>query len=127
VPILVAARSKAWVRSRGLLGLRVRIPPGTWMSVVSAVCCQFEVSAVSRSLVQRTPTECGVPECDLETSTMRIPLGLSSLGNIYVCVCFFWGGGLWRCDPTRVMASSFLRFVDHEQRRTTVGRTPLDE
>ena len=34
---------------------------------------------------------------------------------------------LWRCDPTRVMASSILMFLDHTQRRTTVGRTPLDE
>jgi len=34
---------------------------------------------------------------------------------------------LWLCDPTRVMASSFLRFLDHTQQRTTVGRTPLDE
>ena len=34
---------------------------------------------------------------------------------------------LWRCDPTRVMASSLLMFLDHTQRRTTVGRTPLDE
>ena len=34
---------------------------------------------------------------------------------------------LWRCDPMRVMASSFLRFLDHTQRRITVGRTPLDE
>jgi len=34
---------------------------------------------------------------------------------------------LWRCDPTRVMASSLLRFLDHTQRRTTVGRTPLYE
>ena len=34
---------------------------------------------------------------------------------------------LWRCDPTRVMASSFLRFLDHTQWCTTVGRTPLDE
>jgi len=34
---------------------------------------------------------------------------------------------VWRCDPTRVMASSFLRFLDHTQRRTTVGRTSLDE
>ena len=34
---------------------------------------------------------------------------------------------LWRCDPTRVMASSFLRFLDHTQRHTTAGRTPLDE
>ena len=34
---------------------------------------------------------------------------------------------LWRCDPTRVMASSFLRFLDHTQRLTIVGRTSLDE
>ena len=34
---------------------------------------------------------------------------------------------LWRCAPTRVMASSFLMFLDHTQRRTTVGTTPLDE
>ena len=33
----------------------------------------------------------------------------------------------WRCDPTRVIASSFLRFLDHTQWHTTVGRTPLDE
>jgi len=33
---------------------------------------------------------------------------------------------LWRCDPTRAMASSFLRLLDHTQRRITVGRTPLD-
>jgi len=30
---------------------------------------------------------------------------------------------LWRCDPMRVMAFPFLRFLDHTQRRTTVGRT----
>ena len=34
---------------------------------------------------------------------------------------------LWRCDPTRLMSSSFLMFLDHTQRHTTVGRTPLDE
>ena len=32
----------------------------------------------------------------------------------------------WRCGLKRVMASSFLRFLDHTQRRITVGRTPLD-
>ena len=31
------------------------------------------------------------------------------------------------CGPNRAMASSFLRFLDHTQRRITVGRTPLDE
>ena len=34
---------------------------------------------------------------------------------------------LWHCGPTRAMASSFFRFLDHTQRRTTVGRTPLYE
>jgi len=34
---------------------------------------------------------------------------------------------LRRCSATRAMASSFLRFLDHTQRRTTVGRIPLDE
>jgi hypothetical protein len=30
------------------------------LSLVSVVCCQVEVSATSWSLVQRSPTECGV-------------------------------------------------------------------
>ena len=30
-----------------LLRLWVRIPPGAWMSVVSVVCCQEEVSVTS--------------------------------------------------------------------------------
>jgi len=34
---------------------------------------------------------------------------------------------LWRCGPSRAMTSSFLRFLDHTQRRTTVGRTSLGE
>jgi hypothetical protein len=33
----------------------------------------------------------------------------------------------WRCDLTRAMASSFLRFLDHTQVRNAVGETPLDE
>jgi hypothetical protein len=43
------------------------------MSVVSVVCCQVEVSATSWSLVQRSPTECGVSEGDREASIMRRP------------------------------------------------------
>ena len=34
---------------------------------------------------------------------------------------------LWVCSPTRATPSSCLRFLDHTQRRTTFGRTPLDE
>ena len=33
----------------------------------------------------------------------------------------------WRNSPQWVMASSFTRFLYHAQRRTTVGRTPLDQ
>jgi hypothetical protein len=45
--------------------------------------------------------------------------------NMCVCICIyvcFW------CDsPHWSMASSFTRFLDHKQRRTTVGGTFLDE
>ena len=33
----------------------------------------------------------------------------------------------WHNSPQWAMASSFPRFLDHTQRRTTVGRTPLDK
>jgi hypothetical protein len=39
---------------------------------VSVVCCQVEVSASGRSLVQRSPTDYGLSECDRETSIMRL-------------------------------------------------------
>ena len=34
---------------------------------------------------------------------------------------------LRRCVPTQAVAPSFTTFLDHTQRRTTPGRTPLDE
>jgi hypothetical protein len=34
---------------------------------------------------------------------------------------------IWRNSPQWARASSFTRFLDHTQRNTTVGRTPLDE
>jgi hypothetical protein len=40
---------------------------------------------------------------------------------IYFFLFFFW-----RKSPQWAMASSFTRFLDHTQRHTTVGRTPLD-
>jgi hypothetical protein len=66
VPVPVAAR---------LLRLWVRIPSEGHgcLSVVSVVCCQVEVSAKSRSVSQRSPTDCGVSGCDLENSRMRRP------------------------------------------------------
>ena len=45
---------------------------------VSFVYCHVEVFASDRSLVQRSPTECGVSECDRESSVMW---GLSRVGG----------------------------------------------
>jgi len=69
----VAAWSKAWVFSRLLGGTVDSNPAGGHgcLSLVSVVCCQ--VSASGLSLVQRSPTKHGVPECDHEASIMRRP------------------------------------------------------
>ena len=56
----VAARSKAWVCGRSLAGIVGSNPAGSmdiYLSVVSVVCCQVEVSSTGRSLVQRSPTD----------------------------------------------------------------------
>jgi hypothetical protein len=47
----------------------------------------------------------------------------------YVCQWdFFLGGGECNSPPPQwARASSFTRFLNHTQRRITVGRTPLDE
>jgi hypothetical protein len=66
----VAARSKAWVCGRWDCGFEFRRGDGC-LSLVIVVCCQVEVSASGWSLVQRSPAECGVSECDREASIMR--------------------------------------------------------
>ena len=43
------------------------------LSVVSVVHCKVEVSAMGRSLVQRSPTKCGASECDLKTAKINRP------------------------------------------------------
>jgi hypothetical protein len=43
------------------------------MSVMSVLCYQVEVSASGLSLVQRSPTHCGVSECDRQSSKIRSP------------------------------------------------------
>ena len=47
--------------------------PAGGMNVCLACCCQVDVSASDWSLVQRSPTECGVSVCDREASTMTRP------------------------------------------------------
>jgi hypothetical protein len=55
-----------------LLGLWVRTQPGEWRSVfVIVVCWQVEVSASGWLLVQRSPTGCGVSECNRKAPIMR--------------------------------------------------------
>jgi hypothetical protein len=65
----VAVPSKAWVCGRSLTTIVGSNPTGGMdVCLVSVVCCQVEVSATGWSLVQRSPTECGVSECDREAS-----------------------------------------------------------
>ena len=44
------------------------------LSVVNFVSCQVEISAMDRSLDQRSSTECGVSVYDVKTSIMRRPM-----------------------------------------------------
>ena len=64
----MVARSKAWVCDRSLAGIVVSNPTVGMdvLSVVSVVCCQAVVYAAGCLLVQRSPTDCGVSECDLQ-------------------------------------------------------------
>jgi len=57
-----------------LLGLWFESHRGNgYLSVVSVVCYQIEISASGWSLVQNSPTMCGVSVCDHEFSIMRKP------------------------------------------------------
>jgi len=71
----VAARSMEWVWADRLLGLLLESRRGghRCLPLESVVFCQIGVSATNWSLVQRSPTDCGVSVCDLETSWMRKP------------------------------------------------------
>ena len=54
----MAAKAKGCVYGRSFDGVASSNPAsGMDMSLVSVVCCQEEVSATGRSLVQRSPTE----------------------------------------------------------------------
>jgi hypothetical protein len=79
-----------------LLGLWVWIPPGAWISsLVRVVCCLVEDSALSWSLVQKSPTECGVSECDQESLIMRRPWPTGAVAPWEI-----GGGGGWGKMPT---------------------------
>ena len=50
----------------------------------SVVCFQVDVSVTGQSLVQRSPTECGVSECDLQNSMMIRPCISISISIIII-------------------------------------------
>jgi hypothetical protein len=54
---------------------------------VCAECCEVEISATGLSLVQRSPTKCGVSECDYEPWITRrlLPTGLLHHGKKNTC------------------------------------------
>jgi hypothetical protein len=61
----VAARSKAYVCDRSTAEIVVSNPAVDMdISVVSVVCFEVEVTATSRSLVQRSPTDWFDVVCD---------------------------------------------------------------
>jgi hypothetical protein len=61
-----------WVCGFSFAGINGLNPAGGKdVSFARVVFCQVEVSATGRSLVQSSPNECNVSECDLETSTIR--------------------------------------------------------
>jgi hypothetical protein len=73
LPIPVAARSKAWVCGRACWDCEFESRRGHGcLSFVSVLCCQID-SASDWPLVQKSPTKCGVSECDCEASIMRRP------------------------------------------------------
>ena len=114
--------------------------------------CRFSDSATGRSLVQRNPPECVCVRLSLNVikrnnnplrlqrvcrqrqthQETRIHWHTQKIPGI-TCREFF---SYWRYNPLWVcilqpssgaIASSRTRFLDHTQRRVTVGMTPLDE
>ena len=74
VSVPVSAPSKERVCGRSLAGIASSNPTrGMDSLLVIVVCCQVEVSVSGWSLVQKSPSDCGVSECDREASVMRRP------------------------------------------------------
>jgi hypothetical protein len=56
--------SEVWVCGHSLVRIAGLNPAGdVAICILIVACCQVEVSASPRSLVQRSPIECGVSEC----------------------------------------------------------------
>jgi hypothetical protein len=85
---------------------------------------------VSRHHNQKTRTSCRLVHVPLEDGLNVGPknVRLRHYNSIKLCITlvtiYYF---LWLCSPARAMASFSTRFLDHTQRRPTVGRTPVDE
>jgi hypothetical protein len=82
IPTPIAARSKTWVCGRLLAGI---VGPNSerghgCLSVVSVVCCQIEVSATGRSLIQRSPKPTMTVE-PREESNYKIYINVTGLAD----------------------------------------------
>jgi hypothetical protein len=74
IPIPLGMPSKLWICVPSLARVSGSNPAEGMdgcLFLVIAVCCQVEISASGRSLVQRSTIEWGVSECDREASTTR--------------------------------------------------------
>ena len=108
----------------------------TVLVAIETVCCRLLDLITRNSSTKTNFTRRAIKEKEarifsdftsslyLRTRIQRNYAILKTMSSCTYDVMLFF---LWRCDSTRVMTSSFLRFLDHTQRRTTVGRTPLDE
>ena len=73
-PIPVTMQSKARLCGCWLSGIAGSNPTGgVDVCLLWVLCCQVEVSASGWSLIQRTPTKCGVSECDCGALIMSRP------------------------------------------------------
>jgi len=80
---------------------------------------QALVSATGRLLVQRSPTECGVSECELVNSTMKRPSRIGAVeplgggGNIIVTFIHLFTSvhPIFLALPTRVAPSPLIHVL----------------
>ena len=75
-----------------------------------------------QSIYKHTSQLCSVLCVTYVTKTDKFTVHLCSVLCIMLLL-FVYGA----TAPSGAMAPSFTRFLDHTKRRTTVGRTPLDE
>jgi hypothetical protein len=86
LPIPVATRSKTLICGLQLAGFSGSNPAGHGcLSLVSVVCREVLAFVSGLSLLRKSPTECGVSECDREALIMRRSWPTEG--------CFNMGGG----------------------------------